>query len=184
MSDIVHRIISKHTTDRGETASRPVVQDITDLFATKTRIKTTGRGTALIMFPGPVPELFQRVMRDKTAELLADTTGRNTISMEVDAKFIGMTQLHGPPPDVKHMAEYVPMSCSGLNASRRRRLILRIQHRRHPWSQRPSIRELAQQVGQPANVAEGFLARGRAELPNFYLRLRVQHFQRANAPPV
>ena len=118
VSDIVHRIISKHTTDQEETASKPVVQDITDLFATKTRIKTTGRGTALIMFPGPVPEPFQHVMRGKTAKLLADTTGRSTISMEVDAKFIGMTQLHGLPPDVKHMAEYVPMSCSVLNASK------------------------------------------------------------------
>ncbi|KAK3365573.1 hypothetical protein B0T24DRAFT_393081 [Lasiosphaeria ovina] len=92
---------------------KPIVQDITHPFAIKTSIKTTGRGTALIMFPDPVPAFFQDVMHGKIAKELADTTGRDTISMEVDAKFIGMTQLHGLAPDVKHMADIVAIH--GLN---------------------------------------------------------------------
>lgn len=111
VSDIVHRIIAKNITNQQEMALVPDIKDITPLLTTKTAIRPTRRGTALIIFSGPVPNLFRDIMHANIARVLTDKTGKVNISMDVDAKFVGMTQLHEPPPGVKHEAEYVPGSC-------------------------------------------------------------------------
>jgi hypothetical protein len=67
------------------------------------------RGTCMILFRGPVPELFRAAIRDDRGFVLSDVDDAG-LTMDVDARFLGATQLYEPKVSTDHHAEYVPLA--------------------------------------------------------------------------
>ncbi len=81
------------------------VRDITPSETNLSRARASKRGTALINFRGAIPESFRPMMQSREGQALVDNSDSEH-SMEVDANFIGATQIYEPPPETETVAEY------------------------------------------------------------------------------
>jgi hypothetical protein len=89
-----------------------IVRDITPFLIRDTAHTSPRRGTAIIYFRGPVPDSFQVLVNDTESHNMTDGTNSG-LSMEIDAGFIGATQLYEPPPEITIKADIVAIH--GLN---------------------------------------------------------------------
>jgi hypothetical protein len=83
------------------------VEDITQSTINSSPSRTGKRGTALVIFRGLVPERFRAVMKSsEDSDVFNNSEDEEKLSIDLDTKFIGATQLYEPPLDVEIVAEY------------------------------------------------------------------------------
>jgi len=64
------------------------------------------RGSALLYFRGGVPESFRVLLSSGQVDTMTNKqSGQLERTLEVDARFIGLTHLYEPPPDMEVKAE-------------------------------------------------------------------------------
>ncbi|KAH8779030.1 hypothetical protein BGZ57DRAFT_342309 [Hyaloscypha finlandica] len=105
---IVTDMIRKNMSDSEKTSTRFVVKDITQSAIKCSPSRTGKRGTALVIFRGLVPEPFMAVMKSsEDSDVFANNSeDEEELSIDLDTKFIGATQLYEPQLDVEIVAEY------------------------------------------------------------------------------
>jgi len=107
LSEAIDDIISNNTGDVDAPAFDYEVQNITPRDTRKGSSMIRSRGTALITFRGQIPNVFRDILQTRETRML--TNGEtNGISMDIDARFIGTTQLYEPPSGTDIVAECVP----------------------------------------------------------------------------
>jgi len=106
--DIVTNIIRKYMSDSEKVSTKFVVKDITQSTIKCSPSRTGKRGTALVIFRGLVPEPFRAVMKSsEDSDVFANNSeDEEELSIDLDTKFIGATQLYEPQLDVEIVAEY------------------------------------------------------------------------------
>lgn len=105
---IVTDIIRKNMSDSEKASTKIEVKDITQSTIKYSPSRTGKRGTALVIFRGLVPEPFSAVMKssEDSDVFFNNSEDEEELSIDLDTKFIGATQLYEPRPEVEVVAEY------------------------------------------------------------------------------
>ncbi|KAE8440465.1 hypothetical protein EG329_007585, partial [Mollisiaceae sp. DMI_Dod_QoI] len=112
--DIVTNIIRKNMSDSEKASIKFVVKDITRSTIKYSSSTTGKRGTALVIFRGLVPEPFKAVMKSSDdSDVFVNSEDEEELSIDLDTKFIGATQLYEPQPNVEIVADIIAIH--GLN---------------------------------------------------------------------
>ncbi|KAH8883060.1 hypothetical protein GQ53DRAFT_772040 [Thozetella sp. PMI_491] len=110
-SEIVRKLILDKLSDAEKEYAKFSIKDVSG----RRFFDGSERGTALVIFRGLVPKPLQAVIRSREdSELFSnDSDDEEDLSMDLDTKFIGATQLYEPPPSVEIAADIIAIH--GLN---------------------------------------------------------------------
>ncbi|OQV05948.1 hypothetical protein CLAIMM_10599 isoform 1 [Cladophialophora immunda] len=113
ISKVITDIIFKKLSDIDRTSTKFTVEDITRSSVKYSASKSGKKGAALIAFRDVVPATFQAVTRSSNSVVFSGDSDDDELSMDVDANFIGATQLHEPESKADIVADIVAIH--GLN---------------------------------------------------------------------
>lgn len=107
VSEIVQRILTKIMSGVDPASFQFDIQDITSSAVMNNSKTVRRRGTALLIFRGPVPESLQALIQGADGRIPPGSYDSVEPSMDIDANFIGITQLYGPRSEDEIVAEFV-----------------------------------------------------------------------------
>lgn len=103
--EAVREILNANITGSDNLDFKFTIKEVTTLPNRHRSMRTPKRGSAIVYFRGNVPDELKKLFTKESISEVMCAGEDDELSMEVDAHFLGATQLHEPPPDIPVQAE-------------------------------------------------------------------------------